>query len=206
MSVRYTVTYKYKNYPNAPDLTKKSMDLAVLTKWYMCIIYPIPVMMLPTFVGLDFLGTLLYLPGIVITAIVLPIVRKKKQRKLDEEYARRMGSVQEYAARSGAAAAVLTVQGGPRDGSGFRCQEGQTVILGRDPSKCNLALPEYNTISRQHCCMEVCPDFLMVMDMNSANGTFVNGTRLEPYQSMAVRSGDRLWIGNRDCEIRVTFE
>lgn len=48
-----------------------------------------------------------------------------------------------------------------------------TLILGRS-AECDIAIPS-DEISRHHAKLQVVPDGVMVEDMGSANGTFVNG-------------------------------
>lgn len=50
-------------------------------------------------------------------------------------------------------------------------------------------------VSRQHCAFERTPDRLLVRDLGSTNGTFLNGHRLEPGQQVAVQHGDDLILG-----------
>lgn len=101
---------------------------------------------------------------------------------------------------------TLQVTAGARAGAAFRLQEGQTAILGRDPSRCNLPLGEYNTISGRHCCLELSKTGLTVTDLGSTNGTWVNGARLLPNQPTAVPDGSELWLAGRKCSLQVKFD
>ena len=57
----------------------------------------------------------------------------------------------------------------------------QKITLGRDPALCNVVLPP-NTpgVSRRHCVLERHGDEVIIMDVGSSAGTFMNGHRLEP--------------------------
>ncbi len=101
---------------------------------------------------------------------------------------------------------VLQITAGARAGAAFRCQEGQLVILGRDPSRCNLPLSEYNTISGCHCCLELSGTGLTVTDLGSTNGTWLNGVRLLSSHPTAVPDGSELWLANKDCTLQVKFD
>lgn len=101
---------------------------------------------------------------------------------------------------------TLQVTAGARAGAAYRFQEGQTVILGRDPSRCNLPLGEYNTISGCHCCLELSKTGLTVTDLGSTNGTWVNGVRLVPNHPTAVPDGSELWLAGRKCTLQVKFD
>jgi pSer/pThr/pTyr-binding forkhead associated (FHA) protein len=52
-------------------------------------------------------------------------------------------------------------------------------------------------VSRFHAAITVEPAFIVLKDLQSRNGTFVNGQRIE---SQALADGDTIRIGN--CEIR----
>ena len=79
------------------------------------------------------------------------------------------------------------------------------IILGRsdvdDPSivpdvdfiACNAIS---NGISRSHAAIspQTNGEFMLV-DLNSSNGTILNGEKLEPHQSYPVKDGDRVLIG-----------
>jgi serine/threonine protein kinase len=56
-------------------------------------------------------------------------------------------------------------------------------------------------ISRQHCRVEMGERGLVVTDLGSANGTFVNGLRLKPSSSALVRPGDKVQLGKTVLEV-----
>ena len=49
-------------------------------------------------------------------------------------------------------------------------------------------------VSRSHCEIQLLSEEVVITDLNSRNGTFVNGVRLEGKQS--IKPGDSLRIGN----------
>ena len=65
------------------------------------------------------------------------------------------------------------------------------TLVGRQKG-CKLRIPS-GTVSRQHCRLLFEDDRLYVEDLNSANGTFINGVRIHGRQ--ALLPGDQLEIG-----------
>ena len=51
-------------------------------------------------------------------------------------------------------------------------------------------------VSRRHALLELVGKVLMVSDLNSTNGTFVNGQRIPRGNRRVVRDGDELMLGN----------
>lgn len=68
--------------------------------------------------------------------------------------------------------------------------QGERTVLGRRQD-CDLRVPTKD-VSRQHCAVEVEGDKLVVKDLGSANGTFVNGKRVA---EQALKPGDRVRVG-----------
>ena len=62
----------------------------------------------------------------------------------------------------------------------------------------NDLLPESDKVSRIHARIIKENDDIMLEDMNSKNGTFVNGSMLEPYEKRIIKNGDV--IGFADVE------
>ncbi|NDJ76306.1 MAG: FHA domain-containing protein [Chloroflexi bacterium] len=58
-------------------------------------------------------------------------------------------------------------------------------------------------VSRQHAVIMVAEDALKVMDLGSANATYMNGQKLMAHQARILRDGDELRLG--DLHIRVNF-
>src|SRR6266550_1216619 len=79
---------------------------------------------------------------------------------------------------------------------------GRQVVLGRDPS-CDVVLDDDNLVSRRHAQIEVDDSGRMVVrDLGSRNGTFVNGQRIEG--PVVLVGGERIGIG--DAEISLAPE
>jgi len=60
-------------------------------------------------------------------------------------------------------------------------------------------LNEFNAhlhgVSRRHCRLSRKHNRLVVTDLGSTNGTYLNGTLLAPYQEVALADGDQLILG-----------
>jgi hypothetical protein len=69
-------------------------------------------------------------------------------------------------------------------------------VLGRGP-ECDVQL-EDAAVSTKHCEVLVEADRVVVRDLDSTNGTFINGT---PVQQAELRVGDRLALGGLEVEL-----
>lgn len=67
------------------------------------------------------------------------------------------------------------------------------TLIGRSPD-CHLKIAS-SQVSRRHCQVSLRPDGVYVEDLESANGTLLDGVRLPPRTLTYVRSGGRLEIG-----------
>ena len=67
------------------------------------------------------------------------------------------------------------------------------IFIGRD-SECDVVLTDSRRVSRKHCCLAIVNDQLMVRDLGSMNGIYINGQRVE--RSRKMRAGDELAIGD----------
>jgi pSer/pThr/pTyr-binding forkhead associated (FHA) protein len=67
----------------------------------------------------------------------------------------------------------------------------EATLVGRH-GECALRIPSAE-VSRRHCKLRVGDGILVVEDLGSLNGTFLNGERI--HAPAAVRPGDRLEIG-----------
>jgi pSer/pThr/pTyr-binding forkhead associated (FHA) protein len=59
-----------------------------------------------------------------------------------------------------------------------------------------------SSVSRRHVEVQVRPEGLVIRDLGSANGTFLNNDQLQPQVQVLVRPGDRLRIGNVLTQLR----
>ncbi len=75
---------------------------------------------------------------------------------------------------------------------------GGPITIGRSAA-CEVALPaEDRSVGRRHCRIEDRGGTLHLVDLESANGTLVNGTRV---QDAAIRTGDRITVVSYTFEV-----
>jgi DNA-binding response OmpR family regulator len=94
---------------------------------------------------------------------------------------------------------LLTYRGTEGTQELFRIHHDVTT-LGRSDS-CTLVIP-LAVVSRLHARIEVQHDRYVLFDAGSANGTFVNGTRIE--QGCHLATGDEIWLGSNDAVLKFT--
>lgn len=101
---------------------------------------------------------------------------------------------------------TLRVCTGAMAGNDYSCPPGTQAILGRAPSRCQIVLDaSYNLVSGVHCRIDFYDRYVSVTDLNSTNGTFVNGTRLTPGQPMNAQNGATIYLANSSCAFQVYF-
>ncbi len=91
--------------------------------------------------------------------------------------------------------AILILIAHPDDeclGSRTRLEYGSTVTIGRD-SSCEIAFPEVLSLSRVHARVWFSEEGVLVEDLGSTNGTFVNDRRVTG--EIYLASGDRIQFG-----------
>ena len=70
---------------------------------------------------------------------------------------------------------VLKFNTGESKGETITFSNHETVTVGRDEQSCKLIIPEsYKTVSRNHCSLTIDAPFVIVSDLNSKNGTWIN--------------------------------
>ncbi len=72
-------------------------------------------------------------------------------------------------------------------------------IIGRSEN-CNLR-PKSESVSRQHCILVIKDGKLLVQDLKSRNGTYVNEKLLPSDKAKVLASGDMLRVGKLDFEV-----
>lgn len=85
---------------------------------------------------------------------------------------------------------------------------GDTLCIGRSKSNCNVVFPaETKGISRIHCCLKLRHGQVMLMDMGSSCGTFLqNGTKLKPNEPVIVNDNTRFYLAGRETSFTVYME
>lgn len=89
--------------------------------------------------------------------------------------------------------ATIEIQSGSN--AGTSADVNADVVLGRSPSS-TLCLPD-NRASRAHALVrKEMDDSYTILDMNSGNGTYLNGKRMPPDTPLPIQDGDTVVIGN----------
>lgn len=104
------------------------------------------------------------------------------------------------------ATVTLTVDGTASTARRYVFLEPTTLVAGR-ADDCDLRIAENDKrVSRHHCLFDINPPDLLVRDLDSLNGTYVNGVRIG-LSDPAVHSGARPESGERDLadgdEVRI---
>ncbi len=68
-------------------------------------------------------------------------------------------------------------------------------FVGKDPQHCDYVMATQVGISRYHMKIDREGEDFTISDLNSTNGTFINGERLAPHLPHRIRRGDELRIG-----------
>jgi eukaryotic-like serine/threonine-protein kinase len=94
----------------------------------------------------------------------------------------------------------LKVTAGPYKGRIFSFTQHDTFLIGRS-ADAHLCLPEDRFFSRNHCLLEMNPPHSFLRDLNSTNGTFLNGQRVKDAH---LKNGDRIQCGETILVVEVT--
>ncbi|MDZ4849064.1 MAG: FHA domain-containing protein [Pirellulaceae bacterium] len=94
----------------------------------------------------------------------------------------------------------LKVLSGTHAGKEIALKE-EKFFVGRGES-CHMR-PKSESVSRKHCAFVQKDGRVLLADLNSRNGTFVNDVRLESEKAKILHSGDRIRIGQLDFEILI---
>lgn len=78
----------------------------------------------------------------------------------------------------------------------YQCDFSKTVVIGRNPSVCTLLIGGDNSLSGSHCEVYFCKDEFYIKDLNSSNGTKVNGIPLGG--DFILHSGDIVKLGRNE--------
>jgi pSer/pThr/pTyr-binding forkhead associated (FHA) protein len=105
----------------------------------------------------------------------------------------------------------LTVLTGPHKGNRF-CWRGKTAVMLGRAAECPVCFcgdQRDQSISRRHCQVSFEPPLMRVCDLDSANGTYINGRRLTEAESARAGNpgeagdGDLLTIGGTTVQVNL---
>lgn len=88
-----------------------------------------------------------------------------------------------------------------RDGQTKKIRIDSDTLIGRG-SVCRLRVGS-ERVSRKHCLVRVCDHRVVLQDLGSTNGTFVDGERLAPYEEVTVADGAEIVIGPARARIHL---
>ncbi len=94
----------------------------------------------------------------------------------------------------------LKVLGGSHSGREIPVTVKQFLIGRAD--ECQLR-PKSESVSRRHCAIVIKEGRALVQDLNSRNGTFVNGKQLPPDKAKVLKAGDVLRVGKIEVEVLI---
>jgi adenylate cyclase len=78
----------------------------------------------------------------------------------------------------------------------------QSVVIGRDSGQCDVVLLN-TSVSRRHARLSVGRNnTLQIKDLGSTNGTSINGTKIEAWQSRPLEPGSTLKLGEIELLVR----
>jgi hypothetical protein len=98
----------------------------------------------------------------------------------------------------GKPAAYLRGISGPQKGKQFHFEK-EVLTIGANPEN-DLVISDDSFISGSHAYLRYDKGYIMLSDLHSRNGTFLNGVRLKD-APMIVKTGDRIGIGNSTFEL-----
>lgn len=71
------------------------------------------------------------------------------------------------------------------------------LVIGRDPKRCNVVFPAGTRgVSGVHCTLRLQNGCVTVTDENATYGTYVDGKRVQPGQTVVMHRGQRLSLGS----------
>ena len=81
-----------------------------------------------------------------------------------------------------------------------RSAEGQPIVPDVDLSPYNAYA---NGVSRLHALLKLVKGQVVLVDLGSSNGTYLNGNRLSPYAEMLVNHGDIVYLGKLKIQLLI---
>lgn len=98
---------------------------------------------------------------------------------------------------------TLQVTAGSLNGNRFPISKAG-VLIGRDSAKCNIVVAD-DTVSKEHAWVVPLDQEVFVIDRGSSNGTYVNSPDSPRVNKVALKNGDRLYIGKKGAAVLTYF-
>jgi len=133
------------------------------------------------------------------------IDRRRRARRIADENAfefieasHRLAQLESANARRKGVSLRLTVVTGHDKGQTHKLDVVDSVLLGRAPN-CDLCIVEDSEISSQHALLKLREGRIWVRDLNSTNGTWVNGVPI--HNEYPLRNDDLLLLGRTELRV-----
>lgn len=97
-------------------------------------------------------------------------------------------------------ALMLRIKGGKHDGQEIRVQQKKKYLIGR-AEDCHLR-PGGDKVSRYHCALMIDEPMIVIRDLGSTNGTFLNTVKLDG--PVELKNGDVVSVGGLTFETVIT--
>lgn len=97
----------------------------------------------------------------------------------------------------------LYCDAGPHKGERFKCREGKSFTIGRDQGRNDVCVSQCKHVSGTHCRVDFNGGRVTVTDLGSRNGTYVNGLKLGPNESVTAMDGSLLKLADDNCQFRI---
>jgi serine protease Do len=98
---------------------------------------------------------------------------------------------------------TLQVTAGSLNGNRFPVPKAG-VLIGRDSTKCNIVIAD-DTVSKEHAWVVPVDHEVVVIDRGSSNGTYVNSPESPRINKVALKNGDKVYIGKKGAAVLTYF-
>ncbi|SKC01227.1 FHA domain-containing protein [Lachnospiraceae bacterium] len=102
-----------------------------------------------------------------------------------------------------------SVQVAVATGTLIRRRSGENIVIsrkifriGKDSLHVDYCINDNSSVSRTHAALKSKGDGVYIEDMHSTNGTFLNGSRVNPGEERRIKDGDIIRIANEEFEFR----
>jgi S1-C subfamily serine protease len=98
---------------------------------------------------------------------------------------------------------TLQVTAGALNGNRFPVPKAG-LLIGRDSTKCAIVIGD-DSVSKEHAWVVPLEQEVVVIDRNSANGTYLNSTDSPRVNKVALKNGDRVYLGRKGATVLTYF-
>jgi serine protease Do len=98
---------------------------------------------------------------------------------------------------------TLHVTAGALNGNRFPVPKAG-LLIGRDSTKCAIVIGD-DSVSKEHAWVVPLENEIFIIDRNSANGTYLNSPESPRINKVALKNGDRVYLGRKGTTILTYF-